>query len=196
MADMNETLRHDLRDAEFAEGYAESFLDAYIATQIKVLREESDLTQSEFADLLGTKQTVISRAENVNYSSWNIKTLKKMARVLGVRLRVSFETYGSLIEEAVHFSRESLQRVSRDKDPVLYGEPKLESASYVFLNAPRPRSAGNNNVVFIDEPARRRERLSRTDEAAHREDSKPVIPALAMDPQQGAKNGTIGNFAR
>jgi transcriptional regulator with XRE-family HTH domain len=122
MADMSETLRNDLRDPEFAEGYAESFLDSYIATQIKVLREQNELTQTELAALLGTTQTVISRAENVNYSSWNIRTLKKIARALKVRLKVSFETYGSLIDEAQRFSRESLQRVPRDKDPALWRE--------------------------------------------------------------------------
>lgn len=97
------SLRQDLRQTEFSEGYAESFLDAWIATQIKVLREQEQLTQAQLAERIGTQQTVISRYENVNYSAWSITTLKRLARAFRVRLRVSFETYGSLIEEFSNF---------------------------------------------------------------------------------------------
>jgi transcriptional regulator with XRE-family HTH domain len=120
MGAINETLRLDLRQAEFSEGYAESFQDAYVATQIKVLREQNEWTQSDLARELGTTQTAISRIENVNYSSWNISTLKKLARAFRVRLKVSFETYGSLIGDVDSFSREHLQRVPREVDPELF----------------------------------------------------------------------------
>jgi transcriptional regulator with XRE-family HTH domain len=113
------TLRHDLRQSEFSEGYAESFQDAYVATQIRVLREQNKWTQADLAKEVGTSQTVISRIENVNYSAWNISTLKKLARAFRVRLKVSFETYGSLIHDVDVFSRENLQRVPRESDPEL-----------------------------------------------------------------------------
>jgi len=50
MADIDETLRHDLRDPEFSEGYADSYLDTYVATQLKVLREQRNLTQKQAAE--------------------------------------------------------------------------------------------------------------------------------------------------
>jgi transcriptional regulator with XRE-family HTH domain len=117
---MHEALREELKDQEYSEGYAESFLDSYVATQIKVLREQAGLSQEALGKLVGTRQGVISRIENVNYSKWNVATLKKLARAFNVRLRVSFETYGSLISEVEAFSRENLQRAPRDKDPILY----------------------------------------------------------------------------
>lgn len=119
MGAISETLRQDLRQPEFSEGYAESFQDAYVATQIKVLREQNHWTQAALAKELGTTQTVISRIENVNYSAWNISTLKKLARAFRVRLKVSFETYGSLIHDVDSFSREGLQRLPRESDPEL-----------------------------------------------------------------------------
>jgi transcriptional regulator with XRE-family HTH domain len=119
MGAISETLRQDLRQPEFSEGYAESFQDAYVATQIKVLREQNKWTQAALAKELGTTQTVISRIENVNYSAWNIRTLKKLARAFRVRLKVSFETYGSLIHDVDSFSREDLQRAPRESDPEL-----------------------------------------------------------------------------
>ena len=87
-----ESLRQELRnDAEYADSYDESFLNGYIATQIKVIREQRGLTQGQLAGYVGTTQGGISRVENVNYSSWNVRTLRKLARAFDVRLKVSFE---------------------------------------------------------------------------------------------------------
>jgi transcriptional regulator with XRE-family HTH domain len=72
MGAISDALRHDLTQPDFSEGYAEAFQDAYIATQIKVLREQNDWTQTQLAERLSTKQTVISRIENVNYSAWSL----------------------------------------------------------------------------------------------------------------------------
>jgi transcriptional regulator with XRE-family HTH domain len=119
MSDTSDALRVELRDPEFSEGYAESFLNSYIATQIKVIREQRQMKQADLAREVGTTQTAISRIENVNYSSWNINTLKKLARAFRVRLMVSFETYGTLADEVGKFTQESLQRAEREKDPGL-----------------------------------------------------------------------------
>jgi transcriptional regulator with XRE-family HTH domain len=149
---INNDLREDLKDPEIAEGYAESFLDSYIATQIKVLREQNNLSQAELATLIGTKQGAISRIEDVNYSKWNVTTLKKLARAFRVRLRVSFETYGSLIQEVEAFSRPSLQRTPRENDPILFSTQcapvalrhrnLADSATHIHLSFP----SGNNNA--------------------------------------------------
>jgi transcriptional regulator with XRE-family HTH domain len=111
--------KKQFQDEEYRYAYAESFLNSCIATQIVVLREQRDkMTQEELAAAIGTKQAGISRFENINYSSWNIKTLKKLARAFGCRLRVSFETFGSLIQEDQAFNEESLKRPRFQDDPV------------------------------------------------------------------------------
>src|SRR5712692_9519168 len=119
MNDINESLRFELRDPEYSEGYAESFLNSYIATQIKVIREQRRMKQADLAREMDTTQTAISRIENVNYSAWNIKTIKKLARAFRVRLMVSFETYRTLPNEVMNFGREALQRPAREEDPGL-----------------------------------------------------------------------------
>src|SRR6266404_6331677 len=129
MGAISETLRVELRQPEFSEGYAESFQDAYLATQIKVLREQNGWTQAKLAKEMDTTQTAISRIENVNYSSHNIRTLKRAARAFRLRLRVSFETYGSLVDDMDKFSRENLQRLPREKDPELTGAVPQEDAA-------------------------------------------------------------------
>jgi transcriptional regulator with XRE-family HTH domain len=111
----NET--KEFHDSEYREDYADEFLNTFVATQIHVIREQRGMTQEEFAIAIGTKQAGVSRIENVNYSSWNVKTLKKVARALGCRLHISFETYGSLLEEGAAFTPKALQRPSFEDDP-------------------------------------------------------------------------------
>jgi transcriptional regulator with XRE-family HTH domain len=145
MGAIHETLRRDLLQPEFSEGYAESFQDALVATQIKVLREQNHWTQSDLAAAIGTTQTAISRIENVNYSSWSISTLKKLARAFRVRLKVSFETYGSLIRDVENFNRESLQRTPREFDPELM---RAEPSPVTLIDIPgRLGAKSANNVV-------------------------------------------------
>jgi transcriptional regulator with XRE-family HTH domain len=81
------------------------------------LREQRGMTQQDLADKIGTKQAGVSRLENVNYSSWKTQTLKKIARALGVRLSITFETFGTLPEEAAAFRRGSLERPEFENDP-------------------------------------------------------------------------------
>lgn len=118
MLEYQDTLKEELQDEDYRYAYAEDFLNTLIATQIKVLREQRKLTQQELAKLTGTKQAGISRLENVNYSAWKTETLRKLARALGVRLRITFETFGTLLDDGARFSPGNLQRPEFADDPV------------------------------------------------------------------------------
>lgn len=104
-------------DSEYRAGYAESFLDSRIATQIRVLREQRGWTQAQLAEAAGMKQSRICALEDANYSSWSVTTLKRLARAFDVPLDVEFGTFGRLLREASTFNRESLQRPEFAKDP-------------------------------------------------------------------------------
>jgi transcriptional regulator with XRE-family HTH domain len=173
MSDTSDALRSELRDPEYSEGYAESFLNSYIATQIKVIREQRKMKQSDLAREVGTTQTAISRIENVNYSSWNINTLKKLARAFRVRLLVSFETYGTLPDEVDKFSQQSLQRAERENDPGLLERksphreqvgPTAERAIAVAMGAPTSSCPYSkwDRIVVIPSPV----------------DQTPIVPPL------------------
>ena len=118
MSEYPNTLKEDLRDEEYRYAYAEDFLNTLIATQIKVLREQRGMTQAGLANAIGTKQAGISRLENVNYNAWKTETLRRIAHALKVRLRITFETFGTLLDDAGSFSRQSLQRPDFENDPV------------------------------------------------------------------------------
>jgi transcriptional regulator with XRE-family HTH domain len=105
------------KNLEYRYAYAEDFLNTWVATQIVTLREQRGLKQDDFGRLIGTKQPGVSRLENVNHSTWKTETLKRIARALGVRLKISFESFGTLLSEDERFSRQYLKRPKFEDDP-------------------------------------------------------------------------------
>lgn len=120
-----ERLREFGEEARYA--YADSVTNAFITAQIKELREERGLTQEKLAELVGTKQSGISRWQNSGYSSCKVETLRKFARSFGVRLRITFEEFGSLPEDVRGFTNRRLSPRKFDKDPAF--SPAVASAT-------------------------------------------------------------------
>jgi transcriptional regulator with XRE-family HTH domain len=136
---------------EYRCAYAESFMNSSVAAQIKVLREQRDLSQQELADLIGTKQGGISRLENVNYSSWKVETLTRLARAFDVRLRITFEEFGTLPDEVDRFGRRSLERAKFEDDSI-FGAPKDLKKETVSLTASEMRALGSTGSNTIQMP--------------------------------------------
>lgn len=116
MYESRKELREEFKDKEYRHAYADEFLNSAIATQIKVLREQRKLTQEELAELAKMKQARISILEDVNYSSWSISTLRRLAKAFDLCLSVKFQSFQELLVDLEKFSRESLQRPSFEED--------------------------------------------------------------------------------
>src|SRR5262245_6085932 len=104
-------------DKEYRHAYAEESLNISIATQIKVLREQREMSQEDLANEAGMKQPVVCRYENVNYSSWSISSLRRLARVFDVDLEVKFRSFGDLVKSVDNFTRSVLQVPKFTDDP-------------------------------------------------------------------------------
>lgn len=115
-------IREPFRDKEYRHAYCDEFLDIWIATQIKVLREQRGWTQKDLAEHASMLQPRISALENVNYSSWSVSTLRKLADAFDLTLKISFESFGDKINDFNLFSREYLERPSYGDDPVFMDE--------------------------------------------------------------------------
>ena len=113
---LRDYLRKELHDKEYRTVYADASLSAYIAAQIKILREENGWTQMQLAEKAGMAQSRIALMENINYSSWSINTLRRLASAFDLRLSVRFETFSSLIHEVESFNRKSLNRTAFKDD--------------------------------------------------------------------------------
>jgi len=120
MSDFEKRLSADLdQGQEYREAYAEAFCNEYLATQIQVLRKQYGWTQAELGQKIGSNQGRVSVYEAEDYGKWSLDTLRKMASVFGVWLKVSFESYGTLIHEAAHFQPQQLARKRYEDDEEL-----------------------------------------------------------------------------
>ena len=124
------SLKEDLictaEDKAYRHAYAEESLNFTIATQIKVLREQREPpTQELLAKEAGMRQSMISRYENVNYSSWSINTLRKLANAFDVYLDVRFRSFRDLVESTDRFSRDALQVPAFTEDPYFKEQQSL-----------------------------------------------------------------------
>ena len=136
-------------DKEYRHAYAEENLNATIATQIKVLREQRHWKQEDLAKQAEMKQPMISRYENVNYSSWSINTLRKFAKAFDVYLDVRFRSFRELVKIADSFNRETLEVLPFTKDP-FFQEPQL-IARHVGNQIHRSLISQEENVRNISE---------------------------------------------
>lgn len=95
---------HDLRERlepflnkEYRDAYLEGHVKAGVAYQIQSIRNNLELTQVEFAVILGKTQSAVSRLEDNEYSG-TINTLLDIAKSLGIALSVRFCSYPSLLQ--------------------------------------------------------------------------------------------------
>jgi len=133
--DRHRQLIESFQDRETREGYAEGFLHTWIASQLATVRQQRGLTQKALAKTIGTKQPGVARMERDDYGKWNLASLARSAAALDCRLKVSIETYGSLVNEILEFtSPEYLQRPDFAHDPVFF--PKY--SRWKGLDAPGP----------------------------------------------------------
>jgi transcriptional regulator with XRE-family HTH domain len=117
MKDVVDRLKHDFMDSDYRHVYDEGFLSSSLATQIKVLREERGWTQCDLANKSKMNQSRISALEDVNFSSWTIRTLRKLAKAFDLRLKISFEEFGTLLLEFPNLNRAGLSKRSFGADP-------------------------------------------------------------------------------
>jgi HTH-type transcriptional regulator/antitoxin HipB len=134
MNDLRNNLREEFNDKEYRHAYAEDWLNTFIATQVKVLREQRHLTQAELAEETGMKQPRIAVLEDINYTSWSINTLRRLALAFDLRLSVKFEDFSSLVYEAEGFGRESLERASFADDGWFHRKPAQPTTSSPILS--------------------------------------------------------------
>jgi transcriptional regulator with XRE-family HTH domain len=117
MRDVVDRLKKDFADPDYRHVYDEGFLNSSLATQIKVLREGRGWTQAALAETAGMNQSRISELEDVNFNTWTIRTLRKLARAFDLRLKISFEEFGTLLEDFRNLNRTGLSKRSFNADP-------------------------------------------------------------------------------
>jgi transcriptional regulator with XRE-family HTH domain len=84
-------LDEQLKDPEFAARFERAGEAWDVALQIAALRTQAGLSQKDLAKLLKVSQQQISRLESPGYEGHSLSTLRRVAKVLHARVRVTFE---------------------------------------------------------------------------------------------------------
>lgn len=84
-------LEAQLKDPEFVARFERAGEAWDVALQIAALRNEAGLSQKDLAKLLKISQQQISRLESPGYEGHSLSTLRRVAKVLHARVRVTFE---------------------------------------------------------------------------------------------------------
>lgn len=84
-------LEEQLKDPQFAAHFERAGEAWDVALQIASLRRQAGLSQKDLAKLLRISQQQISRLESPGYEGHSLSTLRRVAKVLHARVRVTFE---------------------------------------------------------------------------------------------------------
>jgi transcriptional regulator with XRE-family HTH domain len=147
---------------EYRYAYAEEHLNTWLALQVKALRDQRGLSQLELAQRIGAEPSAIVCLEDASLSEWETNTLKKIARALDVRLKISFETFGTLLEEDSRLSRRVLERTSFEKDPAFRSKEAVPQRSTTVTG-----SHVDDDSIKLDQH-RERLRVLSMDQVTHR----------------------------
>jgi hypothetical protein len=105
-----------MRDERYRDRYVASHLRRLLAQQMRNFRGE--LSQNQFAELLGKKQTVISRLENPNYGAWQLRTMLEIAQKLNVAVFARFVDFPTFLKFSGDLSSEALRPAPYDQAAV------------------------------------------------------------------------------
>ena len=77
-------------DEELQQMIAEETVNAEVARLIYKARKMAGLTQTELAELIGSKQPVIARLEDADYEGHSLTMLQRIAIALNQRIEINF----------------------------------------------------------------------------------------------------------
>jgi hypothetical protein len=100
------TLAEKIHDKRYRDNYVAAHTRHILSRQMRNFR--GDLPQSEFGELIGKRQTVVSRLENPNYGAWTLRTMFEVARELNVAVFVRFVDFSTFLKYSNDMSDRAL----------------------------------------------------------------------------------------
>ncbi len=90
-------IANELRDKQFRDQFFRTERELDIPAQLRALRKMRGLNQGQLAQMVGTKQSGISRLERSSHGHGISETLVKIAEALDARLAVVIEPYETVV---------------------------------------------------------------------------------------------------
>jgi ribosome-binding protein aMBF1 (putative translation factor) len=79
------------KSAKYGKAFARTLHQIDLALLVREMREDAGLTQTELAKKAGTKQSVIARLEDAEYTGHSLPMLERIAVACGVGLKLHAE---------------------------------------------------------------------------------------------------------
>jgi transcriptional regulator with XRE-family HTH domain len=145
----SEALIRQLEDPEERNEYVAALVRARLATLIRSLRAERGLSQKQFAEEIGTTQSVISRIEDPEYGKLSLQTVFEVAAALGLPVFIDLPEWEDWFRMMEHGSPMTLHRRSFDAKRLI--DAAHEPAPHRHLTTPEdaPAQARANTGPMI-----------------------------------------------
>ncbi len=124
MSIISKKFADELADKRMRDAYLAAQTRTRVAYQIRAIRTQRDWSQGDLADALDTSQSAVSRLEDRQYGSMNVKTLLDLAATFNCGLVIEFVPYADFLVRTRNlspenlgvseFSAKSLEPLSRD----------------------------------------------------------------------------------
>jgi hypothetical protein len=99
------SLIEKFRNRRYRHSYVAAHTRRFLARQMRKFR--GDKSQSDFGDLIGKQQTVVSRLEDAGYGKWTLQTLFDVAEKLDLAVIVRFVDYSTFLRFTENMSDEA-----------------------------------------------------------------------------------------
>ena len=112
----------DWHDKEYRDAIVQAGIEQDIAWQIRTNRQARNLTQAQFAKMLGTRQPAVQRMEDPEYGKHSLATLVKVASVFDCALQVrllpfsEFATISENLTPAAQYAAPFTQEYPHEQD--------------------------------------------------------------------------------
>jgi transcriptional regulator with XRE-family HTH domain len=171
-----------MHDKRYRDGYVASHTRQTLAQQMRRFR--GDDSQATFAEMIGKRQTIVSRLENPSYSGWTLRTLFEVAQALNVAVFVRFVDFPTFLQYTDDLSDNALR-------PQPYDEEAIEA---LVEEEDRASKEGALKALFASEPkqAPGRSALPRMIFERDRDGATSPPPANdAVNPPEQNESGSI-----
>ena len=138
-----------MRSKDFRDEFVAAQIEDGIASQIQSMRADKGWTQGNLAELIGTKQTGVSRLETNGNAS--LSTLKKVASAFDVGLSVRFVPFSEIAGSSVNFNpRQSVKSFDDDNIFEEIGLTTKGESKFEFVIGTSGASSQSENYRTIE----------------------------------------------
>ncbi len=119
-----------------------------IALSVRALREQRGMSQTEFGNLIGKPQSVVSRLEDPDYGRASVQTLLEIAAALDIPVSITFPQWEDWFRSIRKNKKADLER--RNFNDVIQAGPAANDPNVLQFSA-FPRERAISTTVTVDQ---------------------------------------------